>query len=115
MKCRYAYHYSYRDGDYVLCGIWVVGDRPMLDIDYLFKPGFDTDEDWANEMLNALVRDGVQRTPPEFLERLAEQLSSYRGRIDEPEETDEFPNTDAACETLLARGATKPKTTPAES
>lgn len=103
MKCRYAYHYSYRDGDYVLCGVWVVGDRNTLDIDFLFRPGFETDEDWAREMIVAMIEQGVERTPQNFFELLSDNLSSYQGTVDEPQETDEFPNTDAACEALLAR------------
>lgn len=115
MTFQYAYQYAYRDGNYVLCGIWVVGDRQMLDIDFLFRPGFEADEDWAREIVAGLISQGVTRTPVGFLEKISDLRGSYRGTIDAPTETDEFQNSVQACETLLARGATKPKTTPAAS
>ncbi len=87
----------------VVAGVWVVGDRPMLDIDFLFRPGFQDHEDWANAHVNAIVESGATRTPPEFLERTAAQLGSYWGQIDDPQETTEFKSSREACETLLAR------------
>ncbi len=113
MLFNYAYQYAYRNGDYVLCGVWVVGDRQMLDIDFLFRSGFEADEDWAREIVANMIKDGITRTPADFIEMLSDLRGSYRGTIDAPTETNEFPNSVVACQTLLARGSAKPKPAPA--